>query len=176
MESNSSCEAIKLLISAYFDNELSLKELIIVEEHLYKCQNCQRELEKIQKLSQILKDSASKIECAQLNLWSKVSARLDSSVPKAYPQVSNPSLTGIIKNYKLNFNSVYNNRNEIKLGISISGVIIIALLTWFSIKTVLINFNENFDKSAYSKSEEFLFAKTYSEPPEGVISILYENE
>ena len=76
MENNLSCNDIKILISPYFDNELSSKESKIVENHLINCFICALELEKIKKLSEILKDFAVRTEFSQPDLSSIVLNRV----------------------------------------------------------------------------------------------------
>lgn len=77
MENNLSCNNMKILISCYFDNELSSKESEFVENHLNNCPKCSLELEKIGKLSEILKNFAYKTEFSQPDLSSIILNRID---------------------------------------------------------------------------------------------------
>lgn len=56
MLDNFSCEEVKSMLSAYFDEELSLEEKTMVENHLENCSHCGKELEYIQKVSASLKN------------------------------------------------------------------------------------------------------------------------
>ncbi|MGB4439865.1 MAG: DUF4349 domain-containing protein [Sedimentibacter sp.] len=50
------CDEIKNLLSLYIDDELDEEERLLVEEHLQKCEDCQKELEEYKKIIQALKN------------------------------------------------------------------------------------------------------------------------
>jgi len=50
------CDEIKNLLSLYIDDELDEEERLLVEEHLQKCEECQKELEEYKKIIQALKN------------------------------------------------------------------------------------------------------------------------
>ncbi|MDD3014055.1 MAG: zf-HC2 domain-containing protein [Candidatus Gastranaerophilales bacterium] len=61
MESDLSCEKIKMLLSAYFDDELSEEESNIVKNHLYNCPECLNDLNNIKNVSNYLQNFSEKI-------------------------------------------------------------------------------------------------------------------
>ncbi|OGI21113.1 MAG: hypothetical protein A2287_10660 [Candidatus Melainabacteria bacterium RIFOXYA12_FULL_32_12] len=76
MENSVSCDHVKLLVSAYFDNELSDEEADVVDNHLNKCPLCAKELENIKNLSGLLKGFSDKFEYKESNLASTVVDRI----------------------------------------------------------------------------------------------------
>lgn len=50
------CKEIKDLFSLYIDDELNEEERLLVEEHLQKCEDCQKELEEYKKIIQVLNE------------------------------------------------------------------------------------------------------------------------
>ena len=54
-----SCNEIKEMISAYFDNELNEKDTKIVKKHLKECLTCRRKLADIRKISTLIKRAYS---------------------------------------------------------------------------------------------------------------------
>jgi len=78
MESYLSCDEMKLLISAYFDNELSDEESLYVENHLKQCEKCSLELENIKKLSQTLKGYDARTNISQTETLSFILNRLNN--------------------------------------------------------------------------------------------------
>jgi len=79
MTENFSCIEIKSILSAYFDEELSFQEKLIVKNHLLQCPECEKELENIKNLSAVLKNYSKKTDssCPDLNLSEKIVSRLD---------------------------------------------------------------------------------------------------
>ena len=53
------CEEIKILISEYFDDELSDTEKQAVEEHILCCSRCYKEFIEMRELVSLLKQSLS---------------------------------------------------------------------------------------------------------------------
>jgi anti-sigma factor RsiW len=51
------CTEIKPMLSAYFDGELSVEDMILVEKHLVDCLECSEELERIEALSLQIRSS-----------------------------------------------------------------------------------------------------------------------
>ncbi|EKE03757.1 MAG: hypothetical protein ACD_20C00156G0002 [uncultured bacterium] len=76
MESNLSCDDIKILVSAYFDNELSEEEARIVDNHLSKCALCAGALENIKDLSGLLKGFSNRVEYKESNTYSAIVDRV----------------------------------------------------------------------------------------------------
>jgi len=79
MTDSFSCIEIKSRMSAYFDEELSLEEKTIVENHLLHCCECKKELNLIRKTSGCLKDFYKKNEqdCTDFNISEKVTENLN---------------------------------------------------------------------------------------------------
>lgn len=71
-----SCESTKLLLSAYFDNELNAEESLKIKKHINNCEECNQELHYLEKLSHLLKDYSERIELDCLDLSQKVINKL----------------------------------------------------------------------------------------------------
>ena len=80
MTDSFSCIESKSKLSAYFDEELSLDEKTIVENHLMQCCECEKELNLIKKTSSCLKNFYKNIapECPDLNMPEKVMEDLNT--------------------------------------------------------------------------------------------------
>ena len=78
MESNLPCNKVKPLISAYYDNELSEKQTLLVKDHLEKCQTCNSEYEYMKKIGEHIRKSTY-LPYEHLNAWQKIAPRLDET-------------------------------------------------------------------------------------------------
>ena len=237
METNLSCDELKLMISAYFDNELSQEESLYIENHLQQCETCSLEVENIKKLSQILKSYDAKINISQAKTVSFVLNRLkieDSvscnevldELSAYYDGELNLKLHYLIKDHLTVCNNCRRDYDNLKFTqslihgyfenlsgsseltsrsickkvlkrlelqgrrkvflTSIAVSVVMSILVWFSITGV----EPNILKSTYAnqselevpaepmyvKSENLVFAKNYSTPPEGVLAVLYDND
>lgn len=76
MESDLSCNKVKTLLSAYFDDELSEKDTRNVENHLSKCAECSNDLNNINNLSTYFKNSGKRIFPSQHNVVKTVIDRV----------------------------------------------------------------------------------------------------
>jgi len=76
MESDQSCDKIKMLLSAYFDSELSKEETNIVKKHLCNCPECTDDLNNIINVSNYFKNFGKKIFSPQSDIASDVINRI----------------------------------------------------------------------------------------------------
>lgn len=76
-----SCEEIKSILSAYFDNETSDSESKKIQKHLSTCSCCNDELKIIKKISSLISTSLSKEKDNQISFVEPVMNRLCNENP-----------------------------------------------------------------------------------------------
>lgn len=149
------CNDVAEKLSPYIDRELDKKELSAISEHLLSCNHCRREYENLKEIQSAVKNYLENID----------------------NHSSHKIAEGVI-------NRIKKQERRLEYLKSTAALFIIALLSWFSINTISpfnAKINDkarlvSLDKSAYLRSEDFLFTKVYSSPPEGAISTIYEED
>jgi len=76
MESEQSCDKIKKLLSAYFDNELSEEDSNNIKKHLTNCPECTNDFNNIKNVSNYFKNLSQKVIPPLYEIANKVINRM----------------------------------------------------------------------------------------------------
>ena len=134
------CNGVCERLSPFLDKELPKEEIAQISQHILACSHCRRDYERLKDTQATIKDYLERtIPEKDKLIWGKALMKLEKS------------------RYKREF---FN---------SIAAVIMIAVLSWFSINTVDPIMNENLRQSkiikydpAYLKAEDYLFKQAWS--------------
>jgi len=158
LKSCETCDYVLENLSAYLDKELNKDELITISEHLMECRSCRRDYNDLKKLSYTIREYFGRFE-------QQVSLKDNNIAQKLALQIENTN--------KIRF-----------IGTSVAAIVILAVLSWFSITMfeplVIENTQNNNqdrpkDEIIYVKAEDYVLKQAYAVPQDGVLAVIYEN-
>ena len=78
---SSDCDTYSVDLSAYFDGELEDEEIIALETHLADCDHCRGQLEKMEKLHNVIADATTR-SIKRRPLFQEIMERIDQEEKK----------------------------------------------------------------------------------------------
>jgi anti-sigma factor RsiW len=82
------CEKVRELLDRFYDHELRGRKRVAVSEHLRRCENCSSELEKLERMGQMLKAHCEELAGSEdlSVVWERVCAAIEEpAAPEPEP-------------------------------------------------------------------------------------------